>query len=100
MQKSKFTDLVVQALTVDVSVLDSLTKVAWNGAGDALLLRVQPVNQKAWREIGKLIVDRLRDLAQRLSFKARLQMLNVNGERNLIFQIKPIKNNKQPKSAT
>ena len=90
MKKSKFADLVVSALTTELSILDSLVNMSWNASGSELLLRIQPVNQKAWREIGTLVVERLRELATRVPFKARLQVLTQHDERNLVFGIRPI----------
>lgn len=89
MKNSKFSDLVVSTLTSDLSVLDSIADLSWNAAGSELLLRIQPVNQKAWREIGTLVVEKLRELATRVPFKARLQVLTQHDGRNLVFGLRP-----------
>jgi hypothetical protein len=99
MQQGAFTDHIVHELTSDLSLLDSIVGLTWSKTG-ALLLRVQPVNPEAWREIGELVVDRLRELAERLKFKARMQLLNVNGVRNMVFAITPSEQKKRPTTST
>jgi hypothetical protein len=89
-QKGQFADLIVAGLTTDVSLLDSIVGLAWSKEGSDLLIRVQPVNPDAWREIGELLIDNLRQLVDKVRFRARIQQLNVDGVMNLIFAIRPL----------
>ncbi len=84
-----FADLIVAGLTTDVSLLDSIVGLAWS-ENDELLVRVQPVNPEAWREIGELIIDNLRELVEKVRFRAKVQLLSVEGVNNMIFALKPV----------
>lgn len=78
--------------------MDSVVGMSWDSKGENLLIRMEPINQEAWREIAQIAVDRLRDLAARALFKAKVQMLSVHGAKNLVFALQPIKaeNQNQP----
>jgi hypothetical protein len=92
MHRGEFADQIVTGLQQNVSLFDNVAGMAWNAAGKALLLRIQPVNQQAWRETGELVVDELRRIAETVRFKARCQILQVAGARNLIFSLEPKEN--------
>jgi hypothetical protein len=69
--------------------MDSVVGMHWNKAEDALLVRVQPLNQMEWREGGLAAMDALRELAERVKITCQYQLLRVRDAINIVFAIKP-----------
>lgn len=89
MKRGDFADLVTSSLTSDVTIMDSVVDMSWNSTGKSLLVRVQPVDQDAWKDIGTQIVESIRTLAEKVRIKAAYQLLSVNGLKNIVFAITP-----------
>jgi hypothetical protein len=90
MRKEVFADHITSALIADISIMDSIAGMNWGGNDkQTLIVRVQPVNQEAWKEIGQLIVEQLRRATDTLKFKAQVQKLKVEGNVNLFFALRP-----------
>jgi len=89
MDRNAFADKVTGALTSDIRLMDSVVGMHWNKAEDALLVRVQPLNQMEWREGGLAAMDALRELAERVKITCQYQLLRVRDAINIVFAIKP-----------
>ncbi len=89
MDRDAFADQVTGALTSDIRLMDSVVCMNWNKANDALLVRLQPLNQMEWQEGGTTAMDAIRTLAERVQITCKYQLLKVRDAINIVFAIKP-----------
>lgn len=86
-QHNPFVDRIVQALSEDLGLLDSVVSAEWDGKEGSLLLRVQPVNPDGYEDLKEVAVEKIRSAAEDVSFRAACRRIRVSGVPNMLFKL-------------
>ena len=87
MTKDKFADKIVGTIDSDLKLLSSVSAMAWHN--DKLLIRAMPDDPNEFTSAVEEFMDKLRDAANEVPFKARYQFIRLNDRPGVVFELQP-----------
>ena len=86
-QHNPFLDVIVAALSEDMSLLDSVVGAEWDGDAGELLLRVQPKNPDSYDDLKEMAVEKIRRAATQVPFSSVCRKIRVGNVPNMLFKL-------------
>lgn len=94
-QKNPFVDSILDGLREDLEVFDAIVDWDWNSKDSSLMLRVVPRNSERFEEMKRRVVDLIRDIALKIRFNVKAAIVKVQGDDNMLFKMKPAREESQ-----
>ena len=91
----RFTDSVIAALSQDAEVLAAMDAPVWDAERNILLVRIDPKDQNAARELAERAVELIRGIRDE-KFRAEVQHLNVEDKLIYVFKLTLDEKHPQP----